>query len=119
MKTQLAKLELYKSQLVNLKSSLTDVPSNVYSKDWKPITPLLPGLDAYLTRNDCMVVPDAKGCYSATRLLLIRTTKELDASNSRINDLNQVVDRLLGNITAIIDNLNEGSQETKVSLKIK
>lgn len=119
MKTELAKLEMYKSQLANLKSSLTDVPSNVYMKDWQPITPLVPGLEAYLNISNCLVATDFKSCYSATRLLLIKTTKELDASNSRINDLNQVVDRLLGNINAIIDNLNEETQKTKISLKVK
>lgn len=120
MKTELAKLELYKSQLVTLKSSLTDVPSNVYDKGWTVRPPLMGALDNYLESNDCLTVPDFQMCYLHTRLLLIATTKELDASNDRINNLNQVVEKLSGNIHSIIDNFDDKKidQKTKMSVKV-
>lgn len=120
MKTELAKLELYKSQLVTLKSSLTDVPSNVYDKGWTVRPPLMGTLDSYLESNDCLTVPDFQMCYLHTRLLLIATTKELDASNDRINNLNQVVEKLSGNIHSIIDNFDDKKidQKTKMSVKV-
>lgn len=92
--------------MASLKDSLTDVPSNVYTKDWKYRETNIGKLDSYLAANDCTAVKDQDGCYRETRLLLIATTKELDAANDQINALNQVVDRLMGNVNAIIDNFN-------------
>lgn len=120
MKTELAKLELYKSQIQTLKGSLTDIPTNVYNPGWSPTGPYKDKIDQYLALNDCGIAYDFKGCYAETRHLLIMTTKELDAANSRISDLNQVVDRLLGNINSIIDTISQSdTQKTKVSLKVK
>ncbi|QGH71975.1 lambda Rz1-like protein [Klebsiella phage N1M2] len=80
---------------------------------------MIGNLDQFLATNDCLSSPDFEMCYLHTRLLLIGTTKELDASNDRINGLNEVVDRLIGNINAIIDNFDDGSTEkTKLSLKL-
>lgn len=107
MKTELAKLQLYKNQLQGLKSTLTDVPSNVYSKDWKPIELRGEKLNQFLTYNDCGQTTVKSGCYETTRLLLIATTKELDKSSERINALNAVVDQLIKNIDLIISNLND------------
>lgn len=111
-------MDLYKSQLANLKDSLIDIPSNVYTKDWKPRESNVAKLDYYLTNNDCQTQADFGGCYRETRLVLITTTKELDAANEKINLLNQVVDKLSGNVTAIIDNLND-DKATEISLKDK
>lgn len=111
-------MDLYKSQLANLKDSLIDIPSNVYTKDWKPRESNAAKLDYYLTNNDCQTQADFGGCYRETRLVLITTTKELDAANEKINLLNQVVDKLSGNVTAIIDNLND-DKATEISLKDK
>lgn len=97
---------MYKNQLANLKDSLTEVPSAVYTKDWKYRESNIGKLDAYLAANDCTKEPDFNGCYREARLLLIATTKELDAANDQINGLNKVVDRLMGNVNSIIDNLN-------------
>lgn len=117
-------MDLYKSQLASLKDSLTDVPPEVYSKDWKMRESNIAKLDYYLTNNDCTVQADFKGCYRETRLLLIATTKELDAANDHINLLNQTVDRFSGNINAVIDNLDndkadEINLKAKVSAKVK
>lgn len=103
----MAKLQLYKNQLQGLKSTLTDVPSNVYSKDWKPIELRGEKLNQFLTYNDCGQTTVKSGCYETTRLLLIATTKELDKSSERINALNAVVDQLIKNIDLIISNLND------------
>lgn len=119
MKTQLAQLELYKSQIQSLKSSLTDIPANVYKPGWSVVGPYKDSVDKYLTTNDCGIAYDFKGCYAETRHLLIMTTKELDAANSRVSDLNQVVDRLLGNINSIIDTISQSETQAKVSLKVK
>ena len=110
---------MYKSQLENLKASLTDVPDKVYTKDWQPRASNIQQLDQYLSANDCTKEPDFKGCYREARLLLIATTKELDAANDQINGLNQVVDQLIGNVNAIIDNLNgkENSFDPKSLMK--
>lgn len=110
---------MYKSQLVSLKPSLTDVPTNIYTKDWKPIDPMIGNLDQFLGNNDCLKTDEFQKCYLHTRLLLIGTTKELDASNDRINGLNQVIDQLIGNINAIIDNFDDGATDkTKLSIKL-
>lgn len=58
-----------------------------------------------------MNTPLYKECYINTRLLLITTTKELDAANDQINALNTVVDRLMGNINGIIDNFDDTKAE--------
>lgn len=68
-------------------------------------------LDKFLTNNDCTKVPAFKPCYETTRLLLIGTTKELDKANADIVVLNQVIDKLMGNINAIIDNLNDKKEK--------
>ena len=47
---------------------------------------------------------------------MIATTKELDASNDHINNLNKVVDRMTGNVSAIIDNLNDENAD-KISME--
>ncbi|AEV89576.1 lambda Rz1-like protein [Pseudomonas phage OBP] len=107
MKTELAKLDLYRTQLASLKNSLTDVPANVYSKDWKYRESNIGKLDYYLGNNFCLTQDDFKGCYLETRLLLIATTKELDAANDQINGLNQALDRMTGNINSVIDNLQD------------
>lgn len=65
-----------------------------------------------------MTVEDTQGCYRETRLILITTTKELDAANDKINLLNQVVDRLSGNVSAIIDNLDD-QKASEMNLKDK
>lgn len=111
MKTELAKLTLYKSQLASLKDSLTDVPTNIYSRDWKPREKNIDKLSFYLEGNNCLNTPLYKECYINTRLLLITTTKELDAANDQINALNTVVDRLMGNINGIIDNFDDTKAE--------
>lgn len=103
---------MYKSQLSNLKVSLTDVPNKAYTKDWQYRESNVEKLGAYLNANDCNQQIDFKGCYRETRLLLIATTKELDAANDQINGLNQVVDQLIGNVDAIIDNLNDKNAAT-------
>lgn len=110
---------MYKSQLANLKDSLTDVPTNVYTKDWKYRDSNIGKLDYWLTANDCLKSENYAKCYAQTRMLLIATTKELDASNDQINGLNQVVDKLNGNIVSIIDNLNDkpGSPPVKTPVK--
>ncbi|QZA70615.1 hypothetical protein AH04_138 [Erwinia phage AH04] len=90
----------------------------MYTKDWKPRESNAAKLDYYLTNNDCQTQADFGGCYRETRLVLITTTKELDAANEKINLLNQVVDKLSGNVTAIIDNLND-DKATEISLKDK
>lgn len=97
---------MYKSQLANLKDSLTDVPTNVYTKDWKYRESNIGKLDYWLSANDCLKTDNYERCYIQTRLLLIATTKELDASNDQINGLNTVVDKLNGNIVTIIDEFN-------------
>lgn len=75
-------------------------------------------LDYYLSNNDCQTQDDFKGCYRETRLILITTTKELDAANEKIGLLNQVIDKLTGNVTAIIDNLDNDKAE-QINLKNK
>ena len=117
-KVQIAKLELYKSQLATLKDSLISIPAEVYSKDWKVRESNIGKLDYYLQNNNCMTVEDTQGCYRETRLILITTTKELDAANDKINLLNQVVDRLSGNVSAIIDNLDD-QKASEMNLKDK
>jgi hypothetical protein len=111
-------MELYKSQIANLKNSLISIPSNVYTKDWKVRESNVGKLDYYLSNNDCQAQADFKGCYRETRLVLITTTKELDAANEQINLLNQVVDRLSGNVEAVIDNLDDAKAE-QINLKDK
>lgn len=117
-KVQIAKLELYKNQLATLKDSLISIPPEVYSKDWKAQESNIGKLDYYLSHNDCAVQQDTIGCYRETRLILITTTKELDAANEKNNLLNQVVDRLSGNVSAIIDNLDD-QKANEISVKDK
>lgn len=76
-------------------------------KNWKMLGSNIDKLGTYLENNDCLEQSDFEGCYRETRLLLIATTKELDASNDRINNLNKVVDKMTGNVVLIIDNLNK------------
>jgi hypothetical protein len=90
----------------------------VYTKDWKARESNIGKLDYYLSNNDCQNQTDFAGCYRETRLILITTTKELDAANEKINLLNQVVDRLSGNVSAIIDNLDDNKAQ-QISLKDK
>lgn len=111
MKTELAKLDLYKKQIASLKDSLTDVPTNIYSKDWKYRETNVGKLDYYLTNNDCLKAEDFARCYLQTRLLLITTTKELDASIDLINGAYQVIDKLMSNINVVIDNLSDDKAE--------
>ncbi|QYN79957.1 hypothetical protein PQD71_gp064 [Kosakonia phage Kc263] len=88
----------------------------MYTKDWQYRQSNIGKLDAYLAANDCTKEPDFTGCYREARLLLIATTKELDAANDQINGLNQVVDQLMGNVTSVIDNLNlDNTQKFSVS----
>ena len=117
-KTEIAKLDLYKSQIANLKDSLIDIPPNVYSKDWKKRESNVGKLDYYLSNNDCQAAADFQGCYRETRLLLITTTKELDAANDKINLLNEVIDKMTGNVSSIIDNLDNDKAQ-QISLKDK
>ncbi len=90
---------------------MIDIPPNVYSKDWKYLSSNIGKLDYYLEQNNCEQQVDFKGCYRETRLLLIATTKELDAANDHINNLNQVVDKMTGNVVSIIDNLDDVKAE--------
>lgn len=105
MKTELARLELTKTQIASLKDSLIDIPIVVYNKDWTVREANMKKLDFFLANNNCSEVPPEfkDVCYIKTRRLLIATTKELDASNDQINSLNQVVDHLTGNISSVID----------------
>jgi hypothetical protein len=75
-------------------------------------------LDYYLENNNCEKQLDFMGCYRETRLLLILTTKELDASNDHVNNLNRVVDRMAGNVSSIIDNLTEVTTESTTDSKV-
>jgi hypothetical protein len=97
---------------------LISIPPEVYSKDWKVRDSNIGKLDYYLKNNDCTTQQDTLGCYRETRLILITTTKELDAANDKINLLNQVVDKLSGNVSAIIDNLDD-QKANEISLKDK
>jgi hypothetical protein len=107
MKTELAKLEIYREQLKSVKSSLTSIPDNVYQPDWKPINPRMELLDKYLSMNDCTETAAKASCYRSTRLLLITTTKELDATSARVNALNATIDRLVLNINTVIDEVSK------------
>lgn len=49
---------------------------------------------------------------------MITTTKELDAANDKINLLNEVIDKMTGNVSSIIDNLDNDKAE-QISLKDK
>lgn len=86
----------------------------MYSKDWKYRESNIGKLDYYLGNNDCISFPESlyKQCYLQTRLLLIATTKELDAANDQINNLNQVIDKLTGNINAVIDTISADGKTT-------
>lgn len=117
-RTEIAKLDLYKSQIANLKDSLIDIPSNVYSKDQKKRESNVKKLDYYLSNNNCQTAIDFQGCYRETRLLLITTTKELDAANDKINLLDEVIDRMTGNVSSIIDNLNNDKTQ-QIGIKDK
>lgn len=109
---------MYKNTIANLKDSLIDIPPEVYKKDWKVRESNIGKLDYYLANNDCTKQEDVLGCYRETRLLLITTTKELDASNDHINLLNKTVDRMTGNIASVIDNLDDKKADD-ISLKDK
>lgn len=110
---ELAKLQLYRDQLVSLKDSLTDIPTNVYSPDWKPRDKNIDKLEYYLGNNNCLEMDNYKGCYLQTRLLLIATTKELDASNDQINALNAAIDKLTGNVNFMITELDKTGESKK------
>lgn len=113
MKTELARLQLYKEQLLSLRSSLTDVPSNVYSPDWKPLPLRMEKLDQYLSVNDCSQTAAKATCYNTTRLLLIATTKELDKTSAKVDSLNQVIDRLTETINTMINELANNEKKKK------
>ena len=70
-------------------------------------------LDQYLNMNDCTKTAAQASCYRSTRLLLITTTKELDATTARVNALNATIDRLIININTVIDEVSKEPDKGK------
>lgn len=70
-------------------------------------------LDKYLTMNDCTQTAAKASCYRSTRLLLITTTKELDATTARVNALNATIDRLIINVNTVIDEVSKEPDKGK------
>lgn len=107
MKTELAKLQLYKDQLQLMKDDLTLIPAEVYSPGWKPKQARMEQLGQFLSQNDCTKTVAKDACYNSTRLILIATTKELDNDAETINALRSTIDQLIININKIIDEFNK------------
>lgn len=107
MKTELAKLQLYKDQLQALKGDLTSIPKEVWEPGWKQTPQRMGQLRAYLSNNDCTKTVAKDACYGSTRLILIATTKELDEHSELINSLRTTVDRLVNNLDQVIDSVNQ------------
>lgn len=113
MKTELAKLQLYKDQLQSLKGDLTNVPKDVWEPGWVQTPQRMGQLRTYLSSNDCTKTVAKDACYSSTRLILIATTKELDEHAELINSLRATVDRLVNNLDQVIDTVNSQNQPSK------
>lgn len=113
MKTELARLQLYKEQLQLIKSDLSAVPPEVWEPGWKPNPQRMGQLKSYLASNDCTKTVAKDACYSSTRLILIATTKELDERAVLVDTLRSTVDRLTGNLDKVIDSINEPSPKPK------
>lgn len=107
MKTELAKLQLYKDQLQLMKDDLTVIPYDVYKPGWTPKQHRMEQLSAFLARNDCTKTVAKDACYNSTRLILVATTKELDQGADTINALRSTIDRLIENLNKVIEEFNK------------
>lgn len=111
MKTELAKLQLYKDQLQLLKDDLTVIPPEVYEPGWTPKQHRMDKLSEYLSVNDCTKTSAKDNCYKSTRLLLIATTKELDKEVDNTNALKSTIDQLISNLNKVIEEMNRKEQK--------
>lgn len=103
MKTELARLQLYKDHLKLIRDDLSVIPAEVYSPDWKPKQHRMEKLSSYLANNDCTKTVAKDSCYSNTRLILVTTTRELDTDADTINALRSTIDQLISNLNKVID----------------
>lgn len=113
MKTELAKLQLYKDQLQLLRDDLTVIPLEVYSPGWAKKQHRMNQLSEFLARNDCTKTVAKDSCYTSTRLILVATTKELDQSADTINALRSTIDQLIANLNKVIEEFNKVDTGTK------
>ena len=107
MKTELAKLQLYKDQLQIMKNDLSIIPTSVYQPGWKETPHRMEKLRVFLSQNDCTKTAAKDSCYNSTRLILVGTTKELDQSADTINALRSTIDQLIANLNKVIEEFNQ------------
>lgn len=113
MKTELAKLQLYKDQLQILKNDLSIIPTDVYQPGWKATPHRMDKLKLFLSQNDCTKTSAKDSCYNSTRLILVGTTRELDQSADTINALRSTIDQLIANLNKVIEEFNQVDTDSK------
>jgi len=107
IKSQEILINGYVDKVVALKADLVAVaPELEIQNNPEPVS-VQPDLAAFLSANNCATTEDKDGCYTRTKLVMIKMSRRIDYLSGRLFVAKGTINNLVKNLSGVIDGLGE------------